>query len=738
MPLPNISDDKRANLFNRANHFRRLNDFDKAISSYELILNEDDSDAEAHWGVLLSRYGIEYVEDPKTHLRVPTLHRMQSESIAKDADYLLAVEHAPDGHTRYLYEQEAKQISEIQKRILSISTQTEPYDVFICYKESSEAGTRTKDSALAQDIYYQLTNSGIKTFYSRITLEDKLGQEYEPYIFAALNSAKVMVVVTTNPANINAVWVKNEWSRFLALMKKDSGRLLIPCYQDMDAYDLPEELSLLQSQDMSKIGFIADLIRGIKKVLDVGHTGTADGNAHATAPVAGTTAAPTAGAESLIKRGNLFLEDKDFKSANEYFDRALDIDPENATAYIGKLSAELNLTCEADLANEQTRFNNNSNYTKAIRFATPEQKARYTGYDKSVADRLEEERLAAEQAVAEKAEQERIAAAEKAEQERIAAAEKAEQERVVAEKARIEAENARRETYDKAFQLGQSAKSATKLHQTVELFKQLGDYQDAPMQVERFTPLAKKARNRLIAIRSIAITATIAVILIVTLVIIPTTDYDKAVMLMESGQYDEAITVFEALGDYKDSKDKAVQSAKEFLKIAVVGDIVTFGECKWRVLDKTDSKLLIITSRILEKRAYNDGSGDNTWERCTLRSYLNNTFYNRFNDKEKALIADTKVFNEEYGTIGVNNTQDKIFLLSINEVQSYFKNDKTRVAYFDSKADWWWLRSAYNDSSDGVTNGGMCVFPNGSIHAFVDDAAYRERGGVRPALWLNL
>ena len=121
------------------------------------------------------------------------------------------------------------------------------------------------DSTLAQDVYFQLTNDGFKVFFAKITLEDKLGREYEPYIFNALNTAKVMLVIGTKPEYLGAVWVKNEWSRFLALMKNDRTRLLMPCYRDMDAYDLPYELASLQSQDMGKIGFIQDLVRGIKK-----------------------------------------------------------------------------------------------------------------------------------------------------------------------------------------------------------------------------------------------------------------------------------------------------------------------------------------------------------------------------------------------------------------------------------------------------------------------------------------
>jgi len=268
--LPVATDEQKANLYNRANHYRRQNEFDKAMSAYDSILNLDATDAEAHWGFVLSKYGIEYVEDPVSHEQVPTCHRVQVESILTDADYIAALENAGDGRAIALYEAEARRIADIQRSILAVSSREEPCDVFICYKETTEAGSRTRDSALAQDIYYGLVQEGYRVFFSRITLEDKLGEEYEPYIFAALHSARVMVVIGTKPEYINAVWVRNEWSRFLVLMKRDRSKLLIPCYRDMDPYDMPEALSMLQSQDMSKIGFLQDLLRGIRKVLGAG------------------------------------------------------------------------------------------------------------------------------------------------------------------------------------------------------------------------------------------------------------------------------------------------------------------------------------------------------------------------------------------------------------------------------------------------------------------------------------
>ena len=260
-------DEVVTNLFNRANNLRLKCEFDKAEQVYEKILDIDNYDAEAHWGIVLCKYGIEYVEDSKTYSRIPTCHRTLYEAVLADINYLSAIEYA-DEVQKELYIAEAKIIDELQKNILTIVNSEEPFDVFLCYKETDENGKRTVDSAITNDIYYQLTQEGFKVFYAPITLEDKLGHEYEPYIFAALNSAKAMLVVGTKPEYFDSVWVRNEWSRFFKSMKNDRSKLLIPCYRDMDVYELPDEFAHLQAQDMSKIGFISDVIRGLKKVFN--------------------------------------------------------------------------------------------------------------------------------------------------------------------------------------------------------------------------------------------------------------------------------------------------------------------------------------------------------------------------------------------------------------------------------------------------------------------------------------
>lgn len=359
--LPKLDDERRANLYDRANHFRRNNEFDKAMGIYEKILNEDNSDAEAYWSLVLCRYGIEYVEDPATHKRVPTVNRAQFTSIFDDDNYKSALKYA-DSLQRSVYEAEANTINEIQKGILAISEKEDPFDVFICYKESDSNGRRTPDSVLANELYHELKNEGFKVFFSRITLEDKLGTAYEPYIFAALNSAKVMVVLGTKPEYFNAVWVKNEWSRYLALIKTGQKKILIPAYKDMDPYDLPEEFSHLQAQDMTKLGFMQDLIRGIKKITQV------DAPKITVVKEAVTTEALSANTASLLKRAFMFLEDRDWKQANAYCEKVLDLEPENAQAYLGKMMADRHASRFEDIGDVSVTLAQNANYKKVMRF----------------------------------------------------------------------------------------------------------------------------------------------------------------------------------------------------------------------------------------------------------------------------------------------------------------------------------------------------------------------------------
>ena len=575
--LPKLDDDRRANLYDRANHFRRNNDFDKAAGIYEQILNEDKTDAEAYWSLVLCRYGIEYVEDPATHKRVPTVNRAQYTSIFDDEDYKAAIQYA-DAAQRVVYEAEAKVINEIQKGILEISQKEELFDVFICYKETDANGRRTPDSVLATDLYHQLTQEGFKVFFSRITLEDKLGTAYEPYIFAALNSAKVMVVLGTKPEYFNAVWVKNEWSRYLALIRGGAKKVLIPAYRDMDPYDLPEEFSHLQAQDMSKLGFMQDLIRGIKKLTEV------DKPAAKETVVVQETAANTA---PLLKRAFIFLEDGDWSSADEYCEKVLDLDPECAQAYLGKLMAELRVRKVDELANCEQSFDDKDNYRKVMRFGGETLRDTLEGYITKINDRNENARLAgiyndAANAMSRADSEDAYRSA----ADRFKSIPGFKDANALAESCLDKAEICRKDGIYSSAKSKITEDSTASCEEAIQMFQSILGWKDSDEQIcacqkrieeikakEKAERLeaerkaeerriaankARRKRKKAFVIGAPIVCACIAFVIVLTTVIIPKQKYNKAIHLLDSGDYAEAAITFGSLGNYKDARDRCI------------------------------------------------------------------------------------------------------------------------------------------------------------------------------------
>ena len=350
--------DHKGNLYNRAVFLRQNNEFDKAALIYEDILKEDNTDAEAHWGLVLSKYGIEYVADPVTGEHLPTCHRTQAESILSDPDYLAAIDYY-DAQSVSVIEEQAKQINKIQSKILEISRREPPYDLFICYKETDEVGGRTEDSIIAQDLYYELIKRGYKVFFARKTLESKLGSEYEPIIYAALNSARVMIVLGTDPAHFNAVWVRNEWSRFIK-MARDSKeeKIIIPAFKGISPYELPNELSNFQSQDMSKIGFMQDLTDGIERCLR-NKTDKDDEK-----PVSGGVDMH----QRLIKNGETHLRLQNFDAAESIYSAVVNDYPDDYRGWLGLIKCKTkgftDTNCDAEKINVWYRY--------VCQLATPE------------------------------------------------------------------------------------------------------------------------------------------------------------------------------------------------------------------------------------------------------------------------------------------------------------------------------------------------------------------------------
>lgn len=774
--LPRLGDEGKANLYDRANHFRRNNEYDKAMSIYEQILNADPEDAEAYWSLVLCRYGIEYVEDPETHKRIPTVNRTQVTSIFADPDYKQALQHA-DTMQREMYEEEAKAIDQIEKNILDISQKEEPFDVFICYKETDAAGQRTPDSVLANELYHELKEEGLKVFFARITLEDKLGYAYEPYIFAALNSAKVMVVIGTRAEYFNAPWVKNEWSRYLALIKGGAQKMLIPAYKDMDPYDLPEEFAHLQAQDMAKLGFMQDLIRGVKKI--------AEAEADEEEKPSQAAVSMAAAAAPLLRRAFLFLEDEDFESAHEYCERVLDLEPENAEAYLGKLLAKLKLHKKEELADYKESFSGYPEYEKIVRFGDAQLIGKIEGYNAGIIER--EIRLDQE----------------KRYQKALEIMENAKSEEGYREAARIlsefsgyqdadekvkecleQAEIARKNAiYNDALQL-MSDKSIRYYEAAIREFESIPGWQDADQRIsvcyskieelkikeeeeridrERRKELAHQreleAAERAKKIKWIKIAAVAVVVLALVLKLILDSSliqYSRAVRLRGEGNYEEALEKFKELGDYKDTAEQMEfcylglygrDGYKKWEKLTV-GDIYRFGSylqqsnqpeaIEWIILEKEGDELLLISKYALDVQPYHTEQEAVIWKDCSLREWLNTTFLNTaFDERAQEHILETEVVDHVEA-----DTIDKVFLLNAEEIKKYYEagtlGGTEKTAYTEklniySAGDYvqWWLRTIGKKSSHAATAyGNLSIYEEG-------ENVNRTKIGVRPVVWVK-
>lgn len=360
--VPDGNDEKKTNLFNRANRLRMDNEFDKASGVYESIVSEFPEEAEGYWGLVLCSYGIEYVDDAKTGKKIPTCHRTLTSSVMDDDNFNQACENA-DVVARGVYREEAKAIDKLQQKIIAVVENEEPYDVFICYKETDDiTKSRTEDSLIAQDIYTELIKEGYKVFFSRVTLRDKAGTEYEPYIYAALKSAKIMLAIGTKFDYYDAVWVKNEWSRYISMMADDSSKHLIPCFKNLDAYDIPKEFKNLQALDMGEVTFFKNLTDNVERFIP------REAKEHTVVEnIVSSTGA-------LTKRGYIYLEDKDFLKADEYFDKALDENPEDSKAYLGKFLVTMRISSVEEIDNYLIRIDTFKDFERAVRFADAQEK----------------------------------------------------------------------------------------------------------------------------------------------------------------------------------------------------------------------------------------------------------------------------------------------------------------------------------------------------------------------------
>ena len=216
--------------------------------------------------------------------------------------------------------------------------------------------------------------------------------------------------------------------------------------------------------------------------------------------------------------------------------------------------------------------------------------------------------------------------------------------------------------------------------------------------------------------------------------------YPQSQITAEDG---EIYTILTNIDNWNKNGDVIIENTKYH---KTEKDYFKYEPIKWRVLQSENGEAFLLSDVILDKQLYNENDKYVTWEKSSLRAWLNKKFIKRaFIDEEREKINITEIVNQDnpvYGTEGGNNTFDKIFLLSLSEVSEQqdgekygFLDDEIRAcgkSDFSKTGSWWWLRSPGSYSLDAAeVNDDGWVGRNGSRV----DSSY---GGVRPALHLNL
>ena len=317
-----------------------------------------------------------------------------------------------------------------------------------------------------------------------------------------------------------------------------------------------------------------------------------------------------------------------------------------------------------------------------------------------------------------------------------------------------------------------------------ELIERNKDRYEAVLQREKESAIIRKEnrqRKRYKGFVIVSSIACVAIILvgIITQVILPKQRYKKAISLIDAGEYDAAYAILEEIGNTEaivaNKYNRAMEcidaqnyetalmllnglgykdSVKQYYRLlfskVTVGDTIVFGSyelddnatngkegIEWLVLAKEDDTILVISRYGVDWQKYNGEETSTSWEKCTLRSWLNHDFfYSAFSEKEQTIILTTTVSadeNPEYNVNPGSDTQDKMFLLSILETDKYFNSNRERTCRFIAQDAWfWWLRSP-GETLDNAAK----VDRDGSINK--EGAQVNIVNSlVRPAMWFDL
>lgn len=431
----------------------------------------------------------------------------------------------------------------------------------------------------------------------------------------------------------------------------------------------------------------------------------------------------------LLKRIFMFLEDGDWTSANEYCESVLDVDPENAMAYLGNLLSDLRVKNKEKLREQAKPFDNNKNYQKVMRFADEELKAELNGYIEYINSRNKKTRMeniynSAVNAMA--AANDENSYNEAAQQfESIC---EYEDSVVLAKECREKAERSRKDKVLSEAKAKMNDESLVNYESAIEMLESISGFEDADellyicrdkfekirvreeaarLERERQAEITRQEeekrakRNKKIRRIVIPIICIITIpVLVFNNIIAPSPEYKAMKIKYIKSQARDMKNI--SIGTYE--QDNNLSNGKENIK--------------WQVLKVEDDKALIVSEYALDMAKSN-----------TALSWPCSHFFEvAFSEEEKAIIC-------EKGT-----SKEKVFLLSTDDIKLLDTMECKATDYaiyrgaFESEkgTSYWWVRTA-TDRKYGFSY----VDADGNI-VDCDGILYASNIAIRPAMWIDI
>ena len=247
---------------------RQESDFDTARDKYDALISRYQGGLgteEAYWGKLLcEQYVIFYQNEDGDS--IPSFWEINETSCFKSESYKKALEYGESSGNRENYERLAKLIEEYKQKYRAVK-KADPngYQIFICFKDSG-----TNNAQLGYDLYNQLSRN-YKVFFSKESLKTGLiGNDYEPHIYHAMRSSKVMIVLCSAREHLDSQWVKNEWWRFAKFCENDPSKekTIIPVIMsEFSPTLLPKDLKHCQYLNYDH-NLMRDLFKRLRTIFD--------------------------------------------------------------------------------------------------------------------------------------------------------------------------------------------------------------------------------------------------------------------------------------------------------------------------------------------------------------------------------------------------------------------------------------------------------------------------------------